>query len=797
MTRIRPVLVGLAACVALASDPLQAIGPQARTGVPRQASDKAAPSTSSQRALLDRYCVGCHNDRLKTAGLALDRVDLSRVADDAEVWEKVVRKLRGGLMPPAARPRPDAASYEAFTTWLETTIDAAASASPDPGRTQTFHRLNRTEYRNAVRDVLGLDVDVDPLLPADSASYGFDNIAGALKVSESLMERYLSAARKISRAAVGGPPPSVLAETYAVPPALPQEEQLEGLPFGTRGGVLIRHQFPQDAEYVFRFELANLTAGAELEFLLDGERVQHFSVPRGRRAADIDGNEAGEKLEVRVPVRAGPREVAAAFVKAPTLLAETSRRPFLNPAISRPPIAYLRSVTITGPFEAVGAGETPSRARIFTCRPADEAAEDGCARTILSTLARRGYRRPVADEDVEGLLAAYTTARAAGNGFEAGIERAIGQLLVSPEFLYRVEAGPAVAPAPIYRVTDLELASRLSFFLWSSVPDDELIEAAARGALRQPAELERQVRRMLADPRSDALVGNFVGQWLQLRNLASVTPSEVLFADFDDGLRRAFRRETELLFDSILHEDRSVVDLLVADYTFVNDRLARHYGIPNVKGSHFRRVTLTDPNRRGLLGQGSILTVTSHPIRTSPVFRGKWILENILGTPPPPPPPNVPALPDKGGVYAGKTPSMRERMATHRANAACAACHSMIDPLGFGLEHFDPIGRWREVDDLYAPIDASGVLPDGTAFKDVAGLRTALASRPGRFVTTLTEKLLTYALGRGLEYYDMPAVRKIVRDAAAGNYRLSALVLGITRSLPFQMRRTERSATAD
>jgi mono/diheme cytochrome c family protein len=748
----------------------------------------AAAAVSSQKALVDRYCVTCHNARLKTGNLSLDGVDLAAVGGHPEVWEKVVRKLRGGLMPPAGRPRPDQATQDGFVAWLERELDAAAAARPNPGRTETFHRLNRAEYRNAVRDVLALDLDVASLLPADSASYGFDNMAGALKLSESLMERYLSAARKISRAAIGLAPSAPAAHTYNVSPALRQDEQIEGLPFGTRGGTLITHQFPQDAEYVFNFNLANTTGGAELDVLLDGEHIKRFSVRRGGRAVDADGNELIEKLEIRIPITAGPHQLGAAFIKTPTVLPETNRRPFLNPTVSGPGMAYLRGVTITGPFDGKGVTETPSRQRIFVCRPTG-GSDTACARTILSTVARRAFRRPVNEDDLEILMTAYGQGRADGT-FENGIERGLQQLLISPEFLFRVEIDPASArPGTPYQITDLELASRLSFFLWSSVPDDELLDLAARNRLRQPGVVERQVRRMLADPRSEALTANFAGQWLQLRNLAAVTPSEVLFPDFDDSLRDGFRRETELFFDSIVRDDRRLLDLIDADYTFLNERVARHYGIPGIMGSHFRRVTLVDEHRRGLLGHGSILTITSHPVRTSPVFRGKWMLDNLLGTPPPEPPPNVPPLPEKTGAYAGRTPSMRERMATHRANAVCASCHSMIDPLGFGLERFDPVGRWRDVDESYGPIDASGVLPDGTSFSGVKELRSALIKRPDRFVAAVTEKLTTYALGRGLEPYDMPAIRNIVRDAAASDYRASSLVLGIVKSLPFQQRR--------
>ncbi len=770
--------------------PAESPAPTESAGV-RQAPAEAPDPAAASRTVLRRYCIGCHNGRTLTAGLALDTVDLAQVGDHADLWEKVVRKLRAGLMPPAGRPRPDEATYDRVSAWLETELDSAAAARPNPGRTQTFHRLNRAEYQNAVRDVLGIAVEIEDLLPADSASYGFDNIAGVLRVSESLMERYLTAARRISRAAVGTTPPTVVARTYTVSPALPQDDHVEGLPYGTRGGTLLTHRFPLDAEYRLRVEVSRVAGGAELEVTVDGERVELFRMQQGLPSLDIDGNEVGDNLEVTLPIAAGPREIGVAFLKTPALLSETPRRLFLNPTVSRRDLPYLRSVTVTGPFEVRGPGDTPARQRLFVCRPADAGEEEACADTILATLARRAFRRPIDDADLEILRIAYGVGREGGD-FEAGIERALQQLLVSPEFLFRVEADPVDAPfatAVNYRLADLELASRLSFFLWSSVPDDELLAAAAGGALSDPAVLERQVRRMLVDDRARALTDNFVGQWLQLRNLESARPSQVLFADFDDGLRQAFRRETELFFESIVREDRSVLDLLDTDYTFVNDRLARHYGMPHVQGSHFRRVAATG-HRGGLLGQGSILTITSHPVRTSPVFRGKWILTNILGTPPPDPPPNVPALPDRAGAYADRTPSMRERMAVHRDNPACASCHAMIDPLGFGLERFDPVGRLRDVDEQHQPIDASGVLPDGTPFDDVAELRTALLARPDRFVGTLTEKLLTYALGRGLEHYDMPAVRKIVREAAEQDYRLSAVVLGIVDSLPFRERRT-------
>ena len=798
--RLASVLLVGGLCLLPSTGHLRATGPaEAPPAAVRQRSTEPTPEAAFQ-TVLGRYCVGCHNERTLTAGLALDTADLASIGAHADLWEGVVRKLRGGLMPSSGRPRPDEATYDALASWLESELDGAAAARPNPGRTQTFHRLNRAEYRNAVRDVLELDIDVAELLPADSASYGFDNIAGVLRVSESLMERYLTAARRISRAAIGTTPPTPVAETYTVSPALPQDDHIDGLPYGTRGGAVITHQFPLDAEYELRVDVSRVADGAELEVTVDGERVELFRMQRGLPSLDIDGNEVGENLEVRLPIAAGPRQIAVAFLKTPALLAEAPRRRFLNPTVSRRDVPYLRSVTVTGPFDVTGPGDTPARRRIiFACQPAESGDEAACATTILSALARRAFRRPVDENagDLEILQTAYAAGRADGD-FEAGIERALQQLLVSPEFLFRVEADPAGAAstASTYRLGDLELASRLSFFLWSSIPDEALLAAAADGMLSDPAVLDRQVRRMLLDDRARALTDNFVGQWLQLRNLDAMRPSQVLFADFDEGLREAFRRETELFFESIVREDRSVLDLLVADYTFVNDRLAKHYGMPQVRGSHFRRVDVVDEHRGGLLGQGSILTITSHPVRTSPVFRGKWILTNILGTPPPDPPPNVPPLPDKGGAYAGKTPSMRERMAAHRDNPACASCHAMIDPLGFGLERFDPVGRLRDVDERYLPIDASGMLPDGTSFNGVAELRAALVRRPDRFVGTLTEKLLTYALGRGVEYYDMPAVRAIVREAAASDYRFSTVILGIVKSLPFRERRTATSDTA-
>ena len=789
----------------------------ALTATPQQRPTGGAASVGSpQQVLVNRYCVTCHNGRTEAGGLVLGGLDVAKPSGQAEVWEKVIGKLRAGMMPPPNRPRPDAATLEGFVAFLETEIDRAAAADPSPGRTETFHRLNRTEYRNVVRDLLAVDVDVTALLPPDEAGYGFDNIASALRLSESLMERYLAVARRISRLAVGSPPAAVVAETFTVSPFLRQYERAEGLGFGTRGGMLVRYNFPQDASYDFTVAMwcnsnqnpCDPRAGFEdrhdLEITIDGERVHVFSLePKPSR-----GNystEAVQRLEVRVPVSAGLHEVGVTFLRLPSYEpTDRARLRFLKPSYEGNMVPggmgvyqpHVRSVTMTGPFDATGVSETASRRRIFVCRPASAAEEASCAQQILSTLAKRAYRRPVTNADVAPLLAFYEGGRRRG-GFEAGIELALNVLLVSPQFLFRVEAEPRTVAAQggtTYRLSDMDVASRLSFFLWSSLPDDELIDLAAKGELQDPAVLDRQVRRMLADDRAAALTEDFLPQWLQLRRLGPLTPDVDLFPNFDESLKAAFLRETELFFDSIMREDRSVLEMLTANYTFVNERLATHYGIPNVQGSHFRRVTLTeDSPRRGLLGHGSILTLTSHQTRTSPVVRGKWVLDTILGSPPPAPPPNVPPLAEQKG---GERPKgMRERMAVHRSNPVCASCHTMIDPAGFALENFDPVGQWRDVEDSGEPIDASGALPDGTAFGGLSDFRAALTSHPERFVTALTERLMTYALGRGVEYYDMPAIRAITREAEQSDYRFSALIVGIVKSIPFQWRSVASPST--
>lgn len=759
-------------------------------GAPQQAPTPEIP-------VIKQYCIGCHNQKLKTGGLALDTVSAQNVDQNPEIWEKVVRKLGGRYMPPVGLPRPDEATYKALISRLESSLDSAAAAKPNPGRTDTFRRLNRTEYQNAIRDLLAVEVDAAPLLPTDEASHGFDNVTVG-NLSPILLERYLSAARKISRLALGTSNAPGADFVVKLPPDLTQEQRFDELPFGTRGGTVVHYTFPVDAKYEIQIRLSRdrnehvegLSGPEQLELMLDGERVQVFTVqpPPG----DKDHHGVDLDVNARIPVKAGPHEVAVAFLNPTSALLETERQPYqAHFNMDRHPRLHsaLYTVSILGPYDAQGPGDTPSRRRVFVCHPAKPAQEQDCAKRIFSNLTRRAYRRPVTDADLQAPLKFYKQGLAEG-GFENGIEMGLRAVLVSPEFLFRVEQEPAgIAANTPYRISDLELASRLSFFLWSSIPDDELLDAAIRGKLKTPAVLEQQVRRMLADDRSRALVNNFAEQWLYLRNLDSTNPDMRAFPDFDDNLRQAFRQETELFFESIMREDRNVLDLLRANYTFLNERLAKHYGIPNVYGSRFRRVTFDENSERGgLLRQGSVLTVTSYVTRTSPVIRGKWILANILGTPPPPPPPFVPALKESSGE--GRVLSMRERMAEHRANPACSGCHKLMDPIGFSFENYDAVGRWRLAEDG-KPIDAAGSLPDGSQFTGVAGLQKALLSRPELFVATVSEKLLTYALGRGVEYYDAPAVRKIQADARTNDFRFSSIVLGVVNSTPFQMRRSQ------
>ena len=731
--------------------------------------------------------------------------------------------------------RPDEAGYTAALTSLEGSLDRMATASPNPGRTETFRRLNRTEYRNAIRDLLALEIDVAPLLPSDSASFGFDNVTVG-NLSPTLLESYVSAAEKISRLAVGRPSLSVGGSTVRIKPDITQENHLEGLPIGTRGGALVSHVFPINGEYDITIRLARdrnehiegLLEPHDIDLMIDGERVRLFTIEpiaavQGP-ASDAPSHEnLDAHLKLRMPMTAGPHVIGVTFPKKPFLLLETGRQPYeahfnyyRHPRLQ--PAVY--EISVVGPYNPAGAGDTPSRRKVFVCQPTSPKNEDGCAKKILLTMMRRAYRRPVTDADLKKPFELYSAAKAE-EGFDAGIEMGLSAVLTSPEFLFRIERDPATpasrqaargtrasaavraqqrqgyegargassaSPArqDVYAISDLELATRLSFFLWSSIPDEELLDVAARGDLDKPAVLEKQVMRMLADPKSESLVTNFASQWLHLRNLDAITPDMRLFPDFDDNLRQAFRQETEMLVDSVIRQNRSALDLLRANYTFVNERLAKHYGIPNVYGSRFRKITFgEDQPRGGLLRQGSILLVTSYPTRTSPVIRGKWILDNVLGVPPPPPPPNVPALDDVKNVK--KNAPVRERLAEHRKNATCAGCHRLMDPVGFALENYDAVGRWRTLDGG-EPIDASGTMFNGAEFRGVAGLQKAILDRPDLFVTTLTEKLLIFAIGRGVAYYDAPAVRKIVRDTGAQDYRFSSIVMGIVNSMPFRMR---------
>jgi hypothetical protein len=749
--------------------------------------------------LVERYCLDCHDQASRKGGLSLAGVDLTAPATDPALRERVVRKLRHRQMPPPGEERPDEGSYDAMATRLERELDREASAQPQPGRPDAFRRLTRTEFGNAIRDLLALEVDPTALLPNDEPSHGFDNVTVG-NLSPTLLERYVTAAQKIARLAVGAGRQAPTGETFRVPADLTQEEQVEGLPVGTRGGAAFATVFPQDGQYQIQVRLTRdrnehvegLKKPHQLEVLIDGARVGLFTVvPPG---PDQNHEAVDAHLEVRVPVTAGPHQVAATFPKDPTLLLETERQPFIARFnMHRHPrtAPALYQLSITGPFAATGPGDTPSRRLIFgaaslSAATASPAEREARARLILAPLARRAYRRPVSEQDLRKPLQFFRQGSA--EGFEAGIESALAAILVSPRFILRTEEDPPrVGPGTVHRVSDLELASRLSFFLWSSIPDDALLDAAGRGDLRRPDLLQRQVRRMLADRRSHSLVTNFATQWLQLRKLEAITPDARLFPNFDDNLRQALRRETELFFESILAEDRSVTDLVCADYSFVNERLARHYGIPHVQGSHFRRLSFAgDPERQrgGLLRQGSILTLTSYATRTSPVLRGNWILSSILGESPPPPPPNVPAL-EENSVSAALP--MRARLSAHRTNPSCAPCHRLMDPVGFALENFDAVGRWRDAEE-HRPIDASGGLPDGRTFVGVAGLERGLCQRPDLLAATITEKLLTFALGRGIELSDGPAIRGIVRRASGESYRLSALIMGVVDSAPFQLR---------
>ncbi len=770
-------------------------------------SGPSMPSIEVHKALVEDYCVTCHNDDTLVGNFSLERVDWSDPATHAEALEKVALKLRAGMMPPAEMPRPEPADLEAFVADLEAAIDQEALRDPNPGR-PVLHRLNRTEYKNAIRDLLALDVEVEALLPPDDMSQGYDNMSDVLTVSPTLLDGYIRAAGKLSRLAVGDPGAAPAVETYVVPQAISQLRHVEGTPVGTRGGLAVRHHFPADGEYVmvvafYHRSLGEIFGdnkpadGEQIEVALNGERVALFDIDRKMREVE----------SLRTPpvrIKAGPQTVSAAFIPRLEGPVQDFVMPFERaladlstgnvPGLTGLP--HLKTLGIDGPYEATGVSDTESRRRIFACQPAATEEETSCARKIFSSLARLAFRRPVSADDLEHLMALYDTARAQKD-FDAGITAGVQAILADPEFLFRFERTPRdVAPGENYRVSDLELASRLSFFLWSSVPDDELLTLASEGKLGNDAVLEQQVRRMLHDPRAEALATSFATHWLHLQNLEDAHPDVYLFPDWDYNLTASMRRETELLFDSIVREDRSIIDLLTADYTFVDERLAKHYGVPNIIGNRFRRVPVVDENRRGLLGQGSILTLTSLANRTSPVIRGAWVLDVLLGTPAPRPPANVPPL--KENETGAKHLSVRERLEEHRANPACAACHAIMDPLGYSLENYDAVGAWR-VKDSGFDIEPSGKLFDGTEVSGPNGLRAYLLRSETLFVRNLTKHLLMYALGRVVQHYDMPTVRSIAREASANDHRFSSIVLGIVKSAPFQMRRAEepREATEE
>jgi hypothetical protein len=784
--------------------------------------------TGEVQKLVSTYCVTCHNDKLKTGGLVLDRPELADVAAHADVWEKVIRKVRTGMMPPAGAPRPNADERGALLSSLVSVLDEAARLKPNPGR-PLAHRLNRAEYANAVRDLLALDVDVSTLLPPDDSSGGFDNNADVLGVSPVLLESYLTAAERISALALGDRDIPPAGEVYRVKQDESQDRHIPGLPLGTVGGILIDRTLPLDGEYQFRVTLFRTNLGTmrgleyehQLEISVDGQRVHlgAFGGDNEIKASSDNPTTTGDSVDgrftVRVPLKAGPHKIGVAFLEKTHALNTRRLQNYVRSSsdtIDFSGYPHIDEVLLTGPFNATGVGQTPSRRRIFVCTPTARAADTACARQILATVARRAYRADASEKDVATLMDFFQQGRKDGGSFQSGIDLALRRVLTSPKFLFRAErdplsptastrlqrdpaaanaAGSVTVTGQAYRISDTELASRLSFFLWSSIPDDELLDAAARATLNRSMTVERQVRRMLSDAKSQSLVDNFAGQWLQLRNLKNKQPNSHAFPDFDDNLRQSLLTETELFFASIIREDRSVLDLMNADYTFLNERLAKHYGVANVYGSHFRRVVLPDETRRGLLGKGAVLMVTSHPHRTSPVLRGKWVLENVLGAPPPPPPDVVPPFQEE--TEAAKPQSVRERLEAHRRNPACSGCHRMIDPAGLALENFDAVGGWRTRDGgtRGTAVDASGQLVDGTRVDGVVALRQALMREPDVFVSTVTEKLLTYALGRGLTASDMPAVRAIVRDAQRDGYRFSSIVLGIVRSAPFQMRTAE------
>jgi mono/diheme cytochrome c family protein len=787
-------------------------------GLAAQQNSSAATPSVAPRETVDKYCAGCHNERTKSGGLALDHMDYSDVATQAGIWEKAIKKMRVGMMPPQGAPQPDPATRGQLVAWLEDSLDRSAAIKPNPGR-PVLHRLNRAEYANAVRDLLALDVDPSTLLPPDDSAYGFDNVGDVLGVSPVLLERFMEAANKVSALAIGDPDIGTASETFRIRQDASQDTHVEGLPIGTVGGILAKVTLPLDAEYQLAVKMFRTNLGVmrgleyehDIEYTVDGARVHTF---RMGGEADFKANlvnmtKAGDAIDergrLRLKLKAGPHIIGAAFIARSESLNPTRLQPFIRSSTDTRDTSghpHFDTLTVTGPYNPTGPGDTPSRRAVFSCHPAtgSTASEDGCARKIIARLARLAYRGDATDLDVQRLFGFYEAARrpsagSQGGTFEIGIQKAVQRMLASPKFCFHIEHDPAgLASSTVFRLSDRELASRLSFFLWSSVPDSQLLDLAAQDRLHTPAVLEQQVRRMLADPKAGALTTNFAGQWLYLRNLKNMQPNSFEFPDFDDNLRQAFEREASLFFASIVHEDRNVLDLMTADYTFLNERLARHYGVANVYGSHFRRVTLTDETRYGLLGKGAVLMVTSHVDRTSPVVRGKWVLDNLLSAPVPPMPNNVPPLnedPNRGGRIL----TMRERMEEHRKNPGCAACHKIMDPIGLSMENFDAVGAWRtrdgdSVTTQGTAIDAQGQLLDGTKVDGIITLRRALLREPDIFVGTVTEKLMIYALGRGLQPYDMPSVRAIVRDAARTNYRFSSIVMGIVNSTPFQKRVT-------
>ena len=807
-----PVAMLLALGVATATGQSPA-KPRTATAAPIASRGPAQPSPTtaaeSQTALVKQYCVGCHNDRAKAGQLSLAAFDAAAVDQHPEVAEKIIRKLRAGMMPPAGMKRPDEATLTAFASSLETRIDRAAAVRPNPGN-RPFQRLNRAEYARAIQGLLGIDVDVSALLPPDTISHGFDNIADVQAFSPTVLEGYLRAAAKISRDAIGDPTAAPSGIIYKVPRTAAQLTHVQGAPVGTRGGTSVVHIFPADGEYTFRVMFHSIPTGQlygsttrdeQIEISINGERVALVEI--NPRISEADPK--GISLETApIMVKAGPQRVAAAFLArsespvddllAPVdyTLADTQ----IGAAMGVTTLPHLRELAIAGPLKVTGVSETVSRRRVFTCRPTAPAEEMPCAEKILRSLANEAYRRPVSGDEMQGLLGFYETGRKGGD-FETGIRTGLQAILASPQFLMRFERAPAaVKPGQNYRISDIDLASRLSYFLWATVPDRELVNLAMKSQLRAPGVLDAQVRRMLDDPRSEALATRFASLWLRLQDLDKIHPDALTYPKFDHYLAEAMRRETELLFETLIHEDRSVLELLTADWTFVNERLARHYGIPNITGDQFRRVQLSDENRRGLLGHGSILMMTSVADRTSPVNRGKWVMEVLLGSPPPPPPANVPALEETAGIADARLLSVRERLEQHRKDPTCNSYHRVIDPLGLALENFDVTGAWRIKDNGVA-VDPSGTLYDGSPISGPIGLRQALLKRSPVVLSSFTESLMTYALGRRIEYYDMPAVRRIVRDASKSGFRMSEFILGVIESPAFQMSRAQTVETTE